>query len=36
VLTQWLNAGYIDKNQRFETIRGTPQGGPALGDPYKI
>jgi len=29
VLAQWLNAGYIDKNQRFETIRGTPQGGPA-------
>ena len=29
VLTQWLQAGYIDKNQRFETVRGTPQGGPA-------
>ncbi|HAT1130665.1 TPA: group II intron reverse transcriptase/maturase [Legionella pneumophila subsp. pneumophila] len=28
VLTQWLSAGYIDKNQRFETVRGTPQGGP--------
>lgn len=29
VLTQWLEAGYIDKNQRFETVRGTSQGGPA-------
>ena len=29
VLIQWLQAGYIDKNQRFETVRGTPQGGPA-------
>ncbi|HAT1916200.1 MULTISPECIES: group II intron reverse transcriptase/maturase [unclassified Legionella] len=29
VLTQWLQAGYMDKNQLFETVRGTPQGGPA-------
>lgn len=29
VLTQWLEAGYIDKGQQFETVRGTPQGGPA-------
>jgi len=24
-----LQAGYIEKNQLFETVRGTPQGGPA-------
>ena len=29
VLTQWLKAGYMDKNQLFETVQGTPQGGPA-------
>ena len=29
VLTQWLQAGYIEKNQLFETVRGAPQGGPA-------
>jgi RNA-directed DNA polymerase len=29
VLTQWLQAGYMEKNQLFETVRGTPQGGPA-------
>ncbi|AAU28136.1 TPA: group II intron reverse transcriptase/maturase [Legionella pneumophila] len=29
VLTQWLQAGYMEKNQLFETARGTPQGGPA-------
>jgi RNA-directed DNA polymerase len=29
VLKQWLAAGYMEKNQLFETIRGTPQGGPA-------
>lgn len=29
VLKQWLNAGYIDNNQLFATIKGTPQGGPA-------
>lgn len=28
VLTQWLKAGYMEKNQLFETARGTPQGGP--------
>lgn len=28
VLTQWLQAGYIEKNQLFETVRGAPQGGP--------
>lgn len=28
VLTQWLQAGYREKNQLFETVRGTPQGGP--------
>lgn len=28
VLKQWLKAGYIDKSQLFETVRGTPQGGP--------
>jgi RNA-directed DNA polymerase len=29
VLEQWLNAGYMENNQLFETARGTPQGGPA-------
>ena len=27
VLTQWLQAGYMEKHQLFETVRGTPQGG---------
>ena len=29
VLKQWLNAGYMENNTLFETVRGTPQGGPA-------
>ena len=28
VLQQWLNAGYMENNHLFETVRGTPQGGP--------
>lgn len=29
VLNQWLQAGYMEDNNLFETVRGTPQGGPA-------
>ncbi|HAT8127272.1 TPA: group II intron reverse transcriptase/maturase [Legionella pneumophila] len=28
VLKQWLEAGYTENNQLFETVRGTCQGGP--------
>ena len=28
VLNQWLNSGFIEGNHLYETIRGTPQGGP--------
>lgn len=26
-LNQWLKSGYVDKNQLFPTVEGTPQGG---------
>lgn len=29
VLKQWLQAGYMENDNVFETVRGTPQGGPA-------
>ena len=28
VLSQWLQAGYLENHSLFETIKGTPQGGP--------